>query len=100
MLLSLYEVLVVKSFEHGLLIKQDLAGVELYLQFEKGKDYFDYVFKEDRGYEWYRIHGDNPVLYHPIDGVYYDITFEVSSTYWAKGQKYFTNAVLISIELS
>lgn len=91
MLLSLYEVLVVKSFEHGLLIKQDLAGVELYLQFEKGKDYFDYATEHKIG---------NDTIVHPVEGMAYDITFEVSSTYWTKGQKYFTNAVLISIELS
>ena len=91
MLLSLYEVLVVKSLDYGIVIKQDIAGVELYLQFEKGKDYFDYATEHKIG---------NDTIIHPMEGLSYDITFEVSSTYWAKGQKYFTNATLISIELS
>jgi len=91
MLLSLYEVLVTQCFKHGIVIKQDIAGRELYLQFEKGKDYFDYATQHTIGED---------TLIHPVEGLYYDITFEVSSTFWAKGQKYFTNAVLISIELS
>ena len=87
MLLSLENILVIKSFETGLLIKQDIAGVELYLQFEKGKDWFEYAFQQDN-------------MVHPIDGAYYDITFELESNYWAKGKRYFTNAVLHSIDLS
>lgn len=91
MLLSLYEVHVVKSFEHGLLIKQDIAGEELYLRYDKGKTFFDYAITHVIGGE---------CIVHPVDGVYYDITFEVSSTYWSKGRKYFTNATLITIVLS
>ena len=82
MLLSLYEVLVVKSLDYGIVIKQDIAGRELFLQFEDGKDWLDYI----------------DTL--PTEYAYYDVTFEAHSNYWRKGQKYFTNATLISIELS
>ena len=82
MLLSLYDVLVTKSFDNGIVIMQDIAGRELFLEFEDDKEWLDYI----------------PTL--PTEYAYYDVTFEAHSTYWRKGQKYFTNAVLISIELS
>lgn len=91
MLISLTEILVIKSLETGLIIKQDIAGQELFLQFEKGKDWFDYAWK---------VYIGEDLLVHPTDGIYYDVEFEISSNYWRKGNKYFTNATLISIELS
>jgi len=73
--------------DKGIIVKRDIAGEFLYLQWERGKEYFDYV-------------PDNEV--ELFTGNEYHITFSLGSMKWIKegNIRYFTNALLISLELS